>query len=178
LSLVVKFDEGGTGHVTQTVYEESHTAPVLNWFWNNSSGKVDIVNQLKHIDKDLYGSCPEKIYACVYEKIGYWNQGLGNLWEDDSGVLYSNLKKVYLFYSENNMKDEEDLATHKCVMIRHPLMKIKTFDINSSFRVSAMCIINEGKLGEELRAIENPQHIDWETKRIEDVAFRKEMNAI
>lgn len=75
-------------------------------------------------------------------------------------------------------EDEEDLATHKCVMIRYPLMKIKTFDINSSFRVSAMCIIGEGKLGEELRAIENPQHTDWEPNRIEETSHKKEIRAV
>lgn len=72
-------------------------------------------------------------------------------------------------------KDEEELSTHKCVMIRHPLMKIKEIDLGASFRVSAMCIIGEGKLGEMLRNIENPQHIDWEPKRLKDVAIRREM---
>ncbi len=71
-------------------------------------------------------------------------------------------------------KGEEYLATHKCVMIRHPLMKIKEIAIGSAFQVSAMCIIGEGKIGEMLRRIENPQHIDWEPKRIEDVCLRRE----
>lgn len=72
-------------------------------------------------------------------------------------------------------KENEELATHECVMIRHPLMKIKCFSLNKSFRVSAMCIINEDTLGEELRNIENPQHTDWETKRIDDKQHRKEI---
>ena len=71
-------------------------------------------------------------------------------------------------------KDEESLATHKCVMIRHPLMKIKEISIGSTFPVSAMCIIGEGKIGEMLRRIENPQHIDWEPNRIDDPSERKE----
>ncbi len=71
-------------------------------------------------------------------------------------------------------KNEEYLATHKCVMIRHPLMKIKEISIGSTFPVSAMCIIGEGKIGEMLRSIENPQHIDWEPNRIEDPYQRKE----
>lgn len=71
-------------------------------------------------------------------------------------------------------KDEESLATHKCVMIRHPLMKIKEIAIGSTFPVSAMCIIREGTIGEMLRRIENPQHIDWEPNRIEEPSERKE----
>lgn len=71
-------------------------------------------------------------------------------------------------------KDQESLATHKCVMIRHPLMKIKEISIGSTFPVSAMCIIGEGTIGEMLRRIENPQHIDWEPNRIEDSSERKE----
>lgn len=71
-------------------------------------------------------------------------------------------------------KDQESLATHKCVMIRHPLMKIKEISIGSTFPVSAMCIVGEGMIGEMLRRIENPQHIDWEPNRIEDPSERKE----
>lgn len=75
-------------------------------------------------------------------------------------------------------KNEEDLATHKCSMIRHPLMKIKDESLGASFRVSAMCIISEGVLGQELRNIENPQHLDWETRRITDKHKRKEIDNI
>lgn len=71
-------------------------------------------------------------------------------------------------------KDEVALATHRCVMIRHPLMKIKEIAMGSTFPVSAMCIIGEGTIGEMLRRIENPQHVDWEANRIEDPAERKE----
>lgn len=75
-------------------------------------------------------------------------------------------------------KEEECLATHKCVMIRHPLMKIKEEALGASFRVSAMCIIGEGKLGQKLRDIENLQHIDWEPKRIKDKFLRKEIENV
>ena len=74
-------------------------------------------------------------------------------------------------------KEEEYLATHECVMVRHPLMKIKTEKLGASFRVSAMCIIPEGTLGEMLRSVENPQHIDWEPKRIKEKSLRDEISA-
>ena len=75
-------------------------------------------------------------------------------------------------------KDEEEFATHKCVMVRHPLMKIKEENLGASFRVAAMCIIGEGELGEVLRQIENPQHIDWEPKRMPDKTSQREMTQL
>lgn len=70
-------------------------------------------------------------------------------------------------------KEEENLALHECVMVRHPLMKIKTIKLPSIYNVSAMCIIEDDKLGEQLLKIENPQHIDWEVARIKDRTLRK-----
>jgi len=75
-------------------------------------------------------------------------------------------------------KDEDELATHKCTMIRYPLMKIKDEPLGASFRVSAMCIIEDNLLGKTLREIENAQHIDWETKRIKDKATRLEVESV
>lgn len=75
-------------------------------------------------------------------------------------------------------KSEDDLATHKCSMIRHPLMKIKDESLGQGFRVSALCIINKGKLGQKLRDIENAQHIDWEVNRIKDPDERKEIQNV
>lgn len=71
-------------------------------------------------------------------------------------------------------KNEDEYATHKCAMIRHPLMKIKDIQLSTSLSVSAMCIINPGKIGEMLKNIENPQHIDWEPNRVDDPSERKE----
>ncbi|MCI6216437.1 MAG: hypothetical protein MR659_05105 [Mollicutes bacterium] len=73
-------------------------------------------------------------------------------------------------------KDEESLATHKCTMIRYPLMKIKNEPLGASFRVSAMCVIEDNPLGQALRNIENAQHTDWETKRISDKSVRREID--
>lgn len=92
----------------------------------------------------------------------------------DVDTEYGTCQLLILPYS----KDEENLATHKCAMIRHPLMKIKDIDLGASFRVSAMCIINDDSLGQVLRQIENPQHIDWEPKRIKNASERKEMQNV
>ena len=109
LGLVVKFDESGTGNITQTKYEEHQTIPVLNWFVSNTSGQVSIVNELKNIEKELYGTCPNKIYACTLERKEYVNLGAEKIWDEDSALIYSNQKKVFLFYSESNMYDNSEL---------------------------------------------------------------------
>lgn len=72
-------------------------------------------------------------------------------------------------------KNEEEIATHKCVMVRYPFMKIKSLPLSSNIRVSALCIIKNNELGKTLLSIENPQHIDWEYKRIEDINQRREI---
>lgn len=84
---------------------------------------------------------------------------------------YGTLDLYILFLSKN----EEEIATHKCVMVRYPFMKIKTLQLSSNIRVSALCIIKDDKLGKTLLSIENLQHIDWEYKRIEDLSQRKEI---
>ena len=84
--------------------------------------------------------------------------------------------KLYVWPVPN---EKEEFATHECAMIRYPLMKIKSFPLNKSFNVSAMCIIEDDELGRQLLNIENPQHIDWEEKRIKDPNVRKAVrNAI
>ena len=70
-------------------------------------------------------------------------------------------------------KSEESSATRKCAMIRCPYMLIKYFDLN--FNVSAIIIIGKDTLGKMLRSIENPQHKDWEPKRIKDLSERAEV---
>lgn len=68
--------------------------------------------------------------------------------------------------------EEREIATNKCTMIRYPYMKIKDQSLQSLVKVSALCIIPNNKLNEELRKIENPQHIDWEFNRIQNVPIR------
>ena len=48
----------------------------------------------------------------------------------------------------------------------------------SSLPCSAMCIIQDNKLNETLRNVENPQHTDWEFKRIDDKDLQNEVRAI
>lgn len=75
-------------------------------------------------------------------------------------------------------KSDKCQPTHKCVMIRHPLMKIKDISLSQSLPVSAMCIIDNGQIGKMLRRIENPQHLDWEPNRCETSDEKREYKAL
>jgi hypothetical protein len=64
-------------------------------------------------------------------------------------------------------------AVNKCLMVRFPYMKIKSFDNLTHIPHSAMCIIGDNLLNQILRKIENPQHTDWEINRIKDPDQKK-----
>lgn len=75
-------------------------------------------------------------------------------------------------------REEAELATNNCIMIRYPYMKIKVFPGISTMPCSAMCIIEDNELNGVLKDIENPQHTDWEPKRKNDEALRSEIKNI
>lgn len=92
-------------------------------------------------------------------------------------ITIDRLGQAKLYLIEYN-EDEEQYATKSCVMIRYPYMKIKDINKISVLPCSAMCIIGDNELNKTLRNIENPQHTDWEFKRIEDSAVRTELKGI
>jgi len=85
--------------------------------------------------------------------------------------------QVKLFMVEYD-KENEKLATNDCVMIRYPYMKIKNTPKLTTLPCSAMCIIGDNDLNRIFRDIENPQHTDWEFKRIEDDSVQAEIRQI
>lgn len=87
------------------------------------------------------------------------------------------LGQVKLFMMEYD-KEKENLATNDCVMIRYPYMKIKNTSKLTTLPCSSMCIIGDNELNKIFRDIENPQHTDWEFKRIEDVSVQTEVRQI
>lgn len=101
-------------------------------------------------------------------------KGVSGVHTYDINTEYGDLELLILPYK----KEEEYLATHVCTMIRHPLMKIKNFDLGKNIQASAVCVIGDDNLGKKLRAIENPQHNDWEPKRIKDKSDRKEIVSV
>ena len=90
------------------------------------------------------------------------------------GIIEFKLKEYH--------REERERATNKCIMIRHPYMKIKDLPIGYPVAASAMCIIKENELNQMLKNIENAEHTNWEPKRIEtltgDPLMEKEMKNI
>ena len=86
------------------------------------------------------------------------------------------------FYLKDYNRNEKDKATNKCIMIRHPFMKIREYKIPFPVSASAMCIIGENELNNQLKEIENAEHTDWEPNRIEnstgDPLMVKEMKEV
>lgn len=74
--------------------------------------------------------------------------------------------------------EEEKHATKKCVLVRYPYMRIREYKDVSIIPCSALCLLEPGKLSDMLRDIENPQHNDWEPKRIEDTQKRKYVEGV
>lgn len=74
--------------------------------------------------------------------------------------------------------EEEKHATKTCVIVRYPYMRIREYKDVSIIPCSALCLLEPGKLSDMLRDIENPQHNDWEPKRIEDPRKRKYVEGV
>ena len=83
-------------------------------------------------------------------------------------------KNLITLYIKKYSQEEEHQATKKCIMIRYPHMKIKHLTQTMYLPFSAMCIIHDNILNEKLRNIENPQHTDWELKRLNDYPKEKQ----
>ena len=85
--------------------------------------------------------------------------------------------KVVVKVKAFNM-EERELTTNECVMIRSPYMKIKSLKHITSIPFSALCIIENNIINEMLRKIENPEHTDWQVKRIDDRDEQEELRNI
>ena len=75
-------------------------------------------------------------------------------------------KNAVTVYLKQYDQQNEMNATKHCVMVRYPYMKITYIRPGAFLPFSALCIIHDNKLNERLRDIENPQHTDWEIKRL------------
>ena len=130
------------------------------------------------------------------------NETILEVIENQDNILktsYKNIKSQYILLTDNTVhkremdidglgtatiylkefeNDEDELATNNCVMIRYPYMKITTLTSISSVPCSALCIIGDNTLNSILRDIANPQHTNWELKRITDTAKRDEVKCI
>ena len=71
-------------------------------------------------------------------------------------------------YMRQYSQQDAAQATKRCYMVRYPYMKITHITTGAMLPFSALCIIEKGDLNDDLRSIENPQHIGWEPKRLEE----------
>lgn len=99
------------------------------------------------------------------------------LLQDDDSVTVKELliddnNSVTVYLKQYGQQDEGN-ATKHCVMVRYPYMKITYITPGAFLPFSALCIIHENELNKKLRAIENPQHTDWEIKRLNDFPDEK-----
>lgn len=81
-------------------------------------------------------------------------------------------------YLKGYDRKEASSATGRCVIIRYPYMKIKSILTSPGIPSSSMCVIGDNGLNEILRGIENPQHTNWEPKRINDRSLQQEVRSI
>lgn len=100
-----------------------------------------------------------------------------NIFQKEIDILGNGNGKVTIYLKEYN-REEAANATNKCVIIRYPFMKIKAITTRIPTPCSAMCIIGNNKLNEILRNIENPQHTDWELKRLNNLSEYQEVRSI
>ena len=94
------------------------------------------------------------------------------LLQDDESVIVKELQidddnTVTVYLKQYGQQDEGN-ATKHCVMVRYPYMKITYINPGAFLPFSALCVIHDNGLNKKLRAIENPQHTDWEIKRLRD----------
>lgn len=99
------------------------------------------------------------------------------LLQDDGSVVVEELQIdennfVTVYLKEYSQQDESNSTKH-CVMVRYPYMKITYINPGAFLPFSALCIIHDNELNKKLRAIENPQHTDWEIKRLNDFPDEK-----
>ena len=99
------------------------------------------------------------------------------LLQDDGSVIVEELpidenNTVTVYLKQYGQQDEGN-ATKHCVMVRYPYMKITYISPGAFLPFSALCVIHDNELNKKLRAIENPQHTDWEIKRLNDFPDEK-----
>ncbi len=76
-------------------------------------------------------------------------------------------------------KNKEYNTECSCIMVRYPYMKIRTVKTGFTKDYAAMCVINNSKLSGWLKGIENPQHLDWEFKRLDsNPGWQKELKRL
>ncbi len=168
-------------------------------FRKNNNWKKELITKI--LDSFMCAIYYEEL-EIVVDDLKINKNNLSDIVENEDYILkrsYNNIKSQYILLTDPGVfkntleiedygkvdillkgfsKDESDLATNECVMIRYPYMKIKTLSRISNVPCSAMCIIGDNNLNSLLRDIENPQHTNWEVNRIDDDDMKSEVRHI
>lgn len=104
-------------------------------------------------------------------------RGQYELLQDDENVTVKELQidennSVTVYLKQYTQQDECN-ATKHCTMVRYPYMKITYIKQGAVIPFSALCVIPDNEINKKLRAIENPQHTDWEINRLNDFPVEK-----
>ena len=77
-------------------------------------------------------------------------------------------------YVQSYSQGESYRATGTCEIIRYPYMRITSYGGGRLIPYSALCIIDNNKLNEALRRMENAEHTAWAPERLETDMERKD----
>lgn len=142
-------------------------------------GELEVrINGIK-VNKDTVGvilNDENQLRSCTkYEKRRIVSQY--ELLQGNEGVYTKDIlikgEKMGTVYMKRYPAIEMDKASNQCVMVRYPYMQILYSRLGSGRNLSGLCVIGNNELNNRLREIENPQHTDWEIKRLNDDKTRK-----
>lgn len=106
-NFTIKYDESGTVDFDSTYFETVHTPWYINWLVNENTNKINYTEKLEYQESDLLGSCPEKVYLCLYEEYSL-ESGIAKFFSDEHSMM-NHLQIVYIFYSQAEMNEESNL---------------------------------------------------------------------
>ena len=144
-------------------------------------GELEVVVDGIIVNKDTVSNIVyDEVFQAGRGKIEYREiRAQYELLQEDETVVVKELpidenSTVTVYLKQYGQQDEGN-ATKHCVMVRYPYMKITYISPGAFLPFSALCVIHDNDLNKKLRAIENPQHTDWEIKRLNDFpALKKE----
>ena len=144
-------------------------------------GELEVIVDGTIVNKD---TVKEIIYSDTFQKERTPSEVRGiraqyELMQEDESVTKTDLQiddknSVTVFLKQYNQQNESN-ATKHCVMVRYPYMKITYIRPGAFLPFSALCIIHDNDLNKRLRDIENPQHTDWEIKRLDSFPEEKKI---
>jgi hypothetical protein len=150
---------------------ESFMAAILyDYLQVNVDGVIVDKTTIQEIinNNDFSSGLGKRLYRDIKAQYELLSGGEGIYTKD----FFVNENKISMFVKRHTSSNEKE-ATKQCVLIRYPYMKITYTSTSAYIPYSAVCVIHDGKLAQDLKLIENPQHTAWEIKRLDDDPDKK-----